>query len=714
VQRPRFKTHLTVQVEAPDMLVISHEHGRSIMKGELFPVLASMMDGEHSIKDMADELAGRVDPTSVLFGVSVLEEAGHLVDSEALTGGPHDTLADALGAAASDRLGRLHSAEIGVRAFGEIDPVGLRATLEGLDLAVGDSPTLEVLLTDDYLRPELLEFAAEAARQGREWVPVKPCGVQTWIGPAFGPALDPCFQCLSRRLRENGSRPGRFTVGTAAQATMNIAAMEVLKHLVRGDGSGLGEGLLVYDVLNSSLETHAVPRFAGCKSCGEAEAPARPGILLARTASVVSAENGLRVSSPDRTLDRLQRHVSPVTGIVSGIRPMHRDEFTQVYSCGYSREGSARAEVEAGWRSRSTGKGIHASQARASALCEALERYSGIWRGDEERVLASFDELGDEAIHPNACMLFSEDQYRRREELNGRNDNWNRVPLRFDPQARIDWTPVWSLTEERTRYLPSMYCYYEVPVGAELLFAGADSNGAAAGNSLEEAMLQGTLEMVERDCISIWWYNRLCRPAVDLDAFDDPYFTALKRHYESLGRDLWVLDLTNDLEVPSFTAVSVPHTASDREDLLVGFGAHLDARIAIARALTEMNQFLPRTLRGQPYPVATEPVAHAKFLRPDHDHPRRGAGDFGSSSDADVVVALRTLLSRLHARGLEVLVLDQTRPDVDLPVVKMFVPGARFLWARFASGRLFDVPVQMGWQDSPTAEGAFNSAHLAI
>ena len=84
------------------------------------------------------------------------------------------------------------------------------------------------------------------------------------------------------------------------------------------------------NVLNSSLETHAVPRFAGCKSCGEAEAPARPGILLARTASVVSAENVLRVSSPDRTLDRLQRHVSPVTGIVSGIRPMHRDEFTQV------------------------------------------------------------------------------------------------------------------------------------------------------------------------------------------------------------------------------------------------------------------------------------------------------------------------------------------------------------------------------------------------
>ena len=47
---------------------------------------------------------------------------------------------------------------------------------------------------------------------------------------------------------------------------------------------------------------------------------------------------------------------------------------------------------------------------------------------------------------------------------------------------------------------------------------------------------------------------------------------------------------------------------------------------------------------------------------------------------------------------MEMLVLDQTRPDIGLPVVKVIVPGMRQFWARFAPGRLFDVPVALGRQ----------------
>ena len=45
----------------------------------------------------------------------------------------------------------------------------------------------------------------------------------------------------------------------------------------------------------------------------------------------------------------------------------------------------------------------------------------------------------------------------------------------------------------------------------------ADSNGCAAGNTLEEAIVQGFLELVERDAYAIWWYNRLQRAEVDLE-----------------------------------------------------------------------------------------------------------------------------------------------------------------------------------------------------
>ena len=57
---------------------------------------------------------------------------------------------------------------------------------------------------------------------------------------------------------------------------------------------------------------------------------------------------------------------------------------------------------------------------------------------------------------------------------------------------------------------------------------------------------------------------------------------------------------------------------------------------------------------------------------------------------------------------MEVLVLDQTRSEIGLPVVKVVVPGLRHFWARFAPGRLYDVPVRLGWLSRPTCEADLN------
>jgi ribosomal protein S12 methylthiotransferase accessory factor len=64
--------------------------------------------------------------------------------------------------------------------------------------------------------------------------------------------------------------------------------------------------------------------------------------------------------------------------------------------------------------------------------------------------------------------------------------------------------------------------------------------------------------------------------------------------------------------------------------------------------------------------------------------------------------------------GLELLVLDQTRPDTGLSVVKVIVPGLRHFWARFAPGRLYDVPPRLGWIDEPLAEAELNPIPIFI
>ena len=349
-----------------------------------------------------------------------------------------------------------------------------------------------------------------------------------------------------------------------------------------------------------------------------------------------------------------------------------------------------------------------------------------MFQGDEPRRKARLRELGGAALHPNTCMLFSERQYLEREAWNARKSGYSYVPVAFDVEAEIDWTPLWSLTRQEVRYLPTAYCYYAPPrntPGAE--YCVGCSNGNAAGNTLEEAILQGFLELVERDSVALWWYNRVRRPGVCLDSFADPYLERLGAFLRGRRRDLWALDLTSDLQIPVFAALS-RCTDQPAENILFGFGAHLDPRIALLRAVTELNQMLALVLGEegeQPMDVIqdsetvdwlkTATLANQPYLVPDGhtsresaDYPRRWAGDLKED-----VLACQALVEGL---GMEMLVLDQTRPDIGMPVVKVVVPGLRHFWARFAPGRLYEVPVRLGWLPRPLTEEQLNPIPMFI
>ena len=227
---------------------------------------------------------------------------------------------------------------------------------------------------------------------------------------------------------------------------------------------------------------------------------------------------------------------------------------------------------------------------------EAIERYSGIFQGDEIRVTRRFTDFPPgEAIHPNDVLLFSDAQSRRDQAPTTDQDEAP-TPAPFDRSAEIEWSPVWSLRDERFKYLPTslLYFFYRGRAGYRV---HADSNGCAAGNTLEEAIVQGFLELVERDAYAIWWYNRLQRPEVDLGQFDDPYIRDLKTLLAETGRRVWVLDVTSDLGIPSF--VTIAHWMENSQEFVdFGCGAHFDPRIALLRAMTELNQFLSLEVWG--------------------------------------------------------------------------------------------------------------------
>jgi ribosomal protein S12 methylthiotransferase accessory factor len=294
------------------------------------------------------------------------------------------------------------------------------------------------------------------------------------------------------------------------------------------------------------------------------------------------------------------------------------------------------------------------------------------------------------------------------------------VPNRFDPKAELDWTPLWSLTQQAERLLPTAYCYYGHPEFAQR-WCIPDSNGCASGNTLEEAILQGYMELVERDAVALWWYNRIERAEVDLDSFEMAYLRELRQHYGKIGRSLHVLDITSDFDVTTLACVSRRMWGST-EDLLVGFGAHFDPRIALLRAVTEVNQFLPSVSYARPDGSTiylfgddlatrwwkTARIADLEYLRPDPTSAMRRASDFVDASTDDLAGDVALCVEQARERGLEVLVLDQTRPDIGLRVVRIAIPGICHFWRRLGHRRLYEVPVQQGWLPAALPEAQLN------
>jgi ribosomal protein S12 methylthiotransferase accessory factor len=480
--------------------------------------------------------------------------------------------------------------------------------------------------------------------------------------------------------------------------------------------------IISLDLLGSSIVKHYVARRPQCPACGHKKLsdPRRAPvpIELGPGQKLVMTSGGYRTVSSRATVARFRNHVSPLTGVVSKLERIEVDlPLNTNFFAAHNFSGPATTvdELRNGLTGGSFGKGSTTEQGEASALMEAIERYSGIFQGDEIRTTRRFiDFPAGDAIHPNDVLLFSESQYQKIQETDAQQrDDVTPTPDPFDPSAAIEWSPVWSLRDRRFRYLPTSLLYFFYAGPGQI---ASDTNGCSAGNTLAEAIVQGFLELVERDSYAIWWYNRLQRTEVDLGQFEDSYVRDLQGQLAETGRRLWVLDITSDLGIPSFIAIA--HWIKDsRENIEFGSGAHFDSRIALLRALTEMNQFLsiglmggrggekstldgvtPLRLENYPYLVPSgKPAVHPSLA------PKFGSLDTREQVDACVAVAKQA--------GFDFLVLDHTRPDIGVPVVRVVVPGLRHFYRRFGPGRLYDVPVKLGLRDRPLPETELNPIH---
>ena len=731
-------------VDSEDIFLIS-ERGSFRLSGRLYQLLMPWLDGHHTVDDIVEQLQDKVSAPEVYYTLMLMEQKGYIVESDIPLPSKLAIFCDHLNLEPQEASRRLQTTKVAVKTFGSNLPSSaFQTTLESLHIQVAEEGDIDVVLTDDYLQDGLDTFNEKALHSSRPWMLVNPVGTIIWIGPIVVPGKTGCWQCLAQRLRDNRPVeefiqrhadistpliPPLGSLPSALQTALGMAATEVFKWIVQGENKPLEGVLVTHDTLTLESQNHSLVKRPQCPSCGEiANGLKRKPlpVILGHRKKTFTADGGHRCVSPEETLRKYQHHLSPITGVVRELTKVFTgsNDLTHTYVAKHH-FATMFDDVDTLRRNilgRSAGKGKTNEQARASAFCEAIERYSGTFQGDEFRQKNSYQKLGDKAIHPNDCLNFSQAQYENRDSWNANCFGWfQKVPEPFDEEQEIDWTPIWSLTHKDFKYLPTAYCYYGYPKPHKI-DCWADSNGCAAGNTMEEAILQGFMELVERDCVALWWYNQVKRPKVDLDSFDEPYFQSLKDYYQTLDRELWVLDITSDFNIPAFAAIS-RRTDRKVEDIILGYGAHFDPQLAIQRALTEINQILPSVLSANAdgstqYTPSADPLAldwwktatleNQPYLVPDESVAPKVSADYPQlwSDDLREDVLLCNQIAQKH--GMEMLVLDQTRPDIGLKVVKVIVPGMRHFWKRLGSGRLYEVPVQLGWLKEPLQENQLN------
>ena len=105
---------------------------------------------------------------------------------------------------------------------------------------------------------------------------------------------------------------------------------------------------------------------------------------------------------------------------------------------------------------------------------------------------------------------------------------------------------------------------------------------------------------------SSWWNGMPTQSGGTIDCsgrrwtssqFDNSYIRDLQTQFAANGRRIWVLDVTSDLGIPTYVAI-MHWIHNSQENIEFGSGAHFDARIALLRTLTELNQFLSIGLMG--------------------------------------------------------------------------------------------------------------------
>ncbi len=309
-----------------------------------------------------------------------------------------------------------------------------------------------------------------------------------------------------------------------------------------------------------------------------------------------------------------------------------------------------------------TGKGYSPEEAEVSAIMEGIERFSAEPRG-LGLVRGAYRDLSGhrDVLDPNRLIL----------------------PRRYLTSEEIEWAEGYSLTRRSGVLVPAEAVFH--PYSRHNQLFRTNTNGLAVGNALEEAIVHGLMEVIERDAWSLFEAGRVRGRDLELTECESPMVRMILEKLDNAGIEVYAKDITSDVGIPTVAVAIDDELTRDPALLSLGVGTHLVAEIAAVRALTEAVQSRLTTIHG-----TREDTVKAEFARRigyermkkinrrwfSSSPERVNLGELRSFSGKDFLEDIRYTLNRLDRAGLqEAIVIDLTRVETGIPAVRVIVPG---------------------------------------
>ena len=339
----------------------------------------------------------------------------------------------------------------------------------------------------------------------------------------------------------------------------------------------------------------------------------------------------------------------------------------------------------------SGGLGISSDEKSAviSCIAEAIERYCMSYVPQNDIKKMKWNEINDEE-KINDYQLYTDIQYEQN-------------PQYINPKKEaIYWTRINSIEDGKYLYWPSSLIY--LPFELSKTVAETSSTGMAAGFSINDCIVSGLLELIERDSLMINFSKRLNPPEIDINTLNienKKFVDEISKKYK-----IKIYKLYSDIKIPTYLCFIFN---GEGKKLHYGIGAstNLDSNKAIDKALKECLFTYYYSLnimdlrKNNPDEIST---LYEHFLYYQGELFEELLFESKKIKYTRELYTFDDVKKDLKSNGLEIYYKDLTTEDIrltNLKVVKVIVPSLIDLnkthkMQRLAAKRFDNVPNKIG------------------